>query len=129
MASGEPFLSWKKGEEMLTAVASDVGLFSAQDLTKLKGAGFATVLGVIQATRKTLTKIKVSPQVFITGAECAIRREKVIAITTGSKSFDAMLGGGIMTQSMTEGGSRLLPSCLESTLRFDLLSKVYGEFR
>ncbi|KAL8287000.1 hypothetical protein RQP46_004006 [Phenoliferia psychrophenolica] len=119
---------------------------SAQDLTKLKAAGYATVLGVIQATRKSLTKIKglseikvdkikasrcrrpqlpgcsnqsrfstlqdaankVSPQVFITGAECAVRREKVISITTGSKSFDAMLGGGIQTQSMTE---------------------VYGEFR
>ena len=32
---------------------------SAQDLSKLKAAGYATVLGVIQATRKTLTKIKV----------------------------------------------------------------------
>lgn len=33
---------------------------SAQDIAKLKGAGFATVVGIIQATKKTLTKIKVS---------------------------------------------------------------------
>ena len=29
----------------------------------------------------------------------------MISITTGSKSFDAVLGGGVQTQSMTEGRS------------------------
>lgn len=51
---------------------------------------------------------KIMPSTFITGAEAAIKRERVISVSTGSKSFDAMLGGGIQTQSMTE---------------------VYGEFR
>lgn len=32
----------------------------AQDIAKLKGAGYSTIVGVQQATRKTLTKIKVS---------------------------------------------------------------------
>ncbi|GAA5949226.1 hypothetical protein JCM10213_008249 [Rhodosporidiobolus nylandii] len=97
---------------------------SAQDITKLRTAGFATVVGVIQATRKQLTKIKglseikvekikdaaskLCPQSFLTGAECALRRENVVSISTGSAQMDAMLGGGIQTQSTTE---------------------VYGEFR
>ncbi|GAA5890153.1 hypothetical protein JCM6882_009243 [Rhodosporidiobolus microsporus] len=97
---------------------------SAQDITKLRTAGFATVVGVMQATRRQLVKIKglseikvekikdaaakLCPQTFLTGAECAIRREKVVSISTGSAQMDAMLGGGIQTGSTTE---------------------VYGEFR
>lgn len=130
-----------------------VGRYRAQDIAKLKGAGYSTIVGVQQATRKTLTKIKVSlsfrrrgaislasevkftpdlirfsycsqglseikvdkikdtankirsSNTFITAAECSIQREKIVCISTGSKSFDAMLGGGIKSQSMTEGKS------------------------
>jgi hypothetical protein len=42
------------------------------------------------------------PPVFLTAAEVSERRQNVIYITTGSKSADAMLGGGIATQSITE---------------------------
>ncbi|KAF8632970.1 hypothetical protein AX15_001567 [Amanita polypyramis BW_CC] len=45
---------------------------------------------------------------FATGFEVQDRRRKVLVISTGSKSVDSMLGGGIMSQSLTE---------------------VYGEFR
>jgi len=31
------------------------------------------------------------------------KRKRVVAISTGSKSVDAILGGGIMSQSITEG--------------------------
>lgn len=51
---------------------------------------------------------RIIPSTFMTGAEAAIKRERVVSISTGSRSFDTMLGGGIQTQSMTE---------------------VYGEFR
>ncbi|GAA5832624.1 hypothetical protein JCM11251_001390 [Rhodosporidiobolus azoricus] len=97
---------------------------SAQDITKLRTAGYATVVGVMQATRRQLVKVKglsevkvekikdaaskLCPQTFLTGAECALRREKVVSISTGSAQMDAMLGGGIQTGSTTE---------------------VYGEFR
>ncbi|BGP25584.1 meiotic recombination protein DMC1 [Rhodotorula toruloides] len=97
---------------------------SAQDIAKLRTAGYATVLGVVQATRKCLTKVKglseikvdkikvaantLCPQTFLTGAECALRREKVVFVSTGSASLDALLGGGVQTGSITE---------------------VYGEFR
>lgn len=42
------------------------------------------------------------PTAFATGLELADRRQNVIMISTGSKSVDAMLGGGICTQSITE---------------------------
>lgn len=39
---------------------------------------------------------------FITAAELSHVRRKVCRISTGSKSFDTMLGGGIQTMSITE---------------------------
>jgi len=42
------------------------------------------------------------PTAFATGLELADRRQNVVMISTGSKSVDAMLGGGICTQSITE---------------------------
>jgi hypothetical protein len=44
----------------------------------------------------------IQPTAFATGLELADRRQNVIMISTGSKSVDAMLGGGICTQSITE---------------------------
>ncbi|KAH8916122.1 Rad51-domain-containing protein [Atractiella rhizophila] len=94
---------------------------SAQDIAKLKAAGIATIVGVLQVTRKSLCKIKGLSEIkvdkikdaaskilptafsFSTGVEVATRREKVVMITTGSKQLDAMLGGGVSTQSVTEG--------------------------
>ncbi|ADV25522.1 Meiotic recombination-related protein, putative [Cryptococcus gattii WM276] len=86
---------------------------NALDIAKLKAAGIVTILGVAQTPRKNLMKIKglseakveklkeTSPA-FLTGTEIADRRANVVYITTGSKSVDAMLGGGIATQSITE---------------------------
>ena len=39
---------------------------------------------------------------FITAAELGHIRRRVCRISTGSKSFDSMLGGGIQTMSITE---------------------------
>ncbi|WVW80667.1 meiotic recombinase Dmc1 [Kwoniella bestiolae CBS 10118] len=91
---------------------------NVQDISKLKAAGIVTVLGVAQTTRRHLLKIKglseakveklkevvakILPPPFLTGTEIADRRQNVVYITTGSKSVDAMLGGGIPTQSITE---------------------------
>ncbi|WWC98391.1 meiotic recombinase Dmc1 [Kwoniella sp. B9012] len=87
---------------------------NVQDISKLKAAGIVTILGVAQTTRRHLNKIKAKveklketvakmlPPPFLTGTEIADRRQNVIYITTGSKSVDAMLGGGIPTQSITE---------------------------
>ncbi|RSH87119.1 Meiotic recombination protein dmc1 [Saitozyma podzolica] len=91
---------------------------NVQDIVKLKAAGIVTVLGVAQTPRKNLLKIKgmseakveklkevsqkMLPPVFLTAAEVSERRANVLYISTGSKSADAMLGGGIATQSITE---------------------------
>ncbi|OWZ69660.1 meiotic recombinase Dmc1 [Cryptococcus neoformans] len=91
---------------------------NALDIAKLKSAGIVTILGVAQTPRKNLLKIKglseakveklketctkILPPAFLTGTEIADRRANVVYITTGSKSVDAMLGGGIATQSITE---------------------------
>lgn len=57
------------------------------------------------------------PQTFLTGAECALRREKVVFISTGSASLDALLGGGVQTGSITEGASARFDSPREQERR------------
>jgi len=97
---------------------------SAQDIKKLKDGGFATVKAVLTASRKQLTSLKgiseikvekikdsaskLSGPSFKTGSDVLVDRERIVTLSTGSKAVDAMLGGGIQSQSITE---------------------VYGEFR
>ncbi|KAF8665309.1 hypothetical protein AX16_000329 [Volvariella volvacea WC 439] len=88
---------------------------NVQDILKLKAAAINTVSGVNMTTRRQLLKIKVTyasvslkGSSFLTGVELSDKRRRVTIISTGSKSVDAILGGGIMSQSITE---------------------VYGEFR
>ncbi|OAL70928.1 meiotic recombination protein dmc1 [Trichophyton violaceum] len=98
----------------------------AADITKLKVNGFYTVASVHGATRKTLLKIKGFSEVkvekikeaiqkcqpsasgFITAMELGHQRKRVVKISTGSKQFDTILGGGFQSMSISE---------------------VYGEFR
>ena len=39
---------------------------------------------------------------FMTGSELVSKRKNIEKLTTGSKNFDELLGGGIETQSITE---------------------------
>ncbi|KAJ7751276.1 Rad51-domain-containing protein [Mycena maculata] len=97
---------------------------NVQDILKLKSAAINTVSGVNMTTRRQMLKIKGMSEAkvekikeaahkilgssFATGVEVQDKRKKVIMISTGSKSVDSILGGGIMSQSISE---------------------VYGEFR
>ncbi|KAF9245756.1 Rad51-domain-containing protein [Melanogaster broomeanus] len=97
---------------------------NVQDILKLKSAAIHTVSGVVMTTRRQLLKIKGMSEAkvekikeaaqktagssFGTGIEVQDRRKRVLVLSTGSKSVDAILGGGIMSQSISE---------------------VYGEFR
>lgn len=99
---------------------------SAVDITKLKSNGYYTVASVHSATRRNLLKIKGFSEIkvdkvkdaiakcqpngigFMTAAELGQFRKRVVTISTGSKQFDAMLGGGFQSMSLCE---------------------VYGEFR
>ncbi|KAH9944258.1 Rad51-domain-containing protein [Epithele typhae] len=97
---------------------------NVQDILKLKSAAINTVSGVNMTTRRQMLKIKGMSEAkvekikeaahkilgssFATGIEVQEKRKKVLSISTGSKAVDTALGGGIMSQSITE---------------------VYGEFR
>ncbi|KAJ5108705.1 hypothetical protein N7456_005380 [Penicillium angulare] len=92
----------------------------AADITKLKANGFYTVASVHGATRRTLLKVKGFSEVkvekikeavqkclpsasgFITAMELFHQRKKVVRISTGSKQFDAILGGGFQSMSISE---------------------------
>ncbi|XP_026191140.1 meiotic recombination protein DMC1 homolog [Cyclospora cayetanensis] len=96
----------------------NVGI-NAADITKLRLAGYCTVLSVIQTTKKDLALVKGLSEAkvekiieaatklelcnsFISGGELVIRRAKVVKITTGSSQLDQLIGGGIETMSITE---------------------------
>ncbi|KAG9083426.1 Meiotic recombination protein dmc1 [Ceratobasidium sp. 370] len=97
---------------------------NAQDIAKLKKEGICTISGVRMTSRRNLLKIKGMSEAkvekikeasqkilgssFQTGVQVSDKRKRVIQISSGSKSVDSMLGGGFMSQSISE---------------------VYGEFR
>lgn len=49
-----------------------------------------------------LLQLTPQPPTFLSATEVADKRQNVVRISTGSKAVDAMLGGGISTQSITE---------------------------
>ncbi|CCF56562.1 hypothetical protein KAFR_0B02650 [Kazachstania africana CBS 2517] len=91
---------------------------NASDLSKLKSSGIYTVNTVLSTTRRNLCKIKGLSEVkvekikeaaskiisvgFISATVQFDIRQKIFALSTGSKQLDSILGGGIMTMSITE---------------------------
>ncbi|KAI3640558.1 hypothetical protein MIR68_001436 [Amoeboaphelidium protococcarum] len=91
---------------------------NASDIQKLKVAGVCTVRGVMMCAKKNLLKIKGLSEAkvdkireaaskmtdcgFMTAMECAVRRQSVLRITTGSAEFDKLLGGGVQSMQITE---------------------------
>lgn len=88
------------------------------DILKLKQAGICTLKGLFMLSKKNICKIKGMSELkvdkmkeaackniecdFVSAADFAQKREMVSRITTGSTDFDAILGGGIQTMSITE---------------------------
>ncbi|THH09612.1 hypothetical protein EW145_g1897 [Phellinidium pouzarii] len=115
---------------------------NVQDILKLKSAALNTVSGVSMTPRRQLLKIKglseakvekikeavnkVLGSSFATGLEVQDKRKKVLIMSTGSKSVDAILGGGIMSQSISEGESFF---SLRQRYHYIICRTVYGEFR
>ncbi len=74
-----------------------LAVMSPTDLGELAGVGAAVARKIIQASRKMLDLG------FMDGMEFAERRANISYITTGSKSFDNLLGGrGIQAKAVTE---------------------------
>ncbi|MFA4946613.1 MAG: DNA repair and recombination protein RadA [Candidatus Micrarchaeia archaeon] len=66
------------------------------ELKEIGGIGDGTAVKVINLCRQSME------MGFETGMDVMKRREKVKRVTTSSKELDALLGGGIETQSITE---------------------------
>lgn len=91
---------------------------NVSDIQKLKSAGIFTVNTVLSTTRRHLCKIKGLSEVkvekikeaankiikvgFISATVQLDIRKNVFSLSTGSKQLDSILGGGIMTMSITE---------------------------
>ena len=91
---------------------------NVSDIQKLRGAGIFTMNTVVSTTRRNMCKIKGLSEVkvekikeaagkvikigFIPATVQLSIRQQVFALATGSKQLDSMLGGGIMTMSITE---------------------------
>ena len=67
-----------------------------KNLCKIKGLSEAKVDKIREAASK------LTDSGFITAAECAVRRQSIYRITTGSKELDKLIGGGIQSMSITE---------------------------
>ncbi|KAH9821850.1 putative DNA repair protein RAD51 [Melampsora americana] len=92
--------------------------FSSSDIQKLINAGNDTVEAIAYQPRKSLIAIKgiseakadkllavcntLLPLGFTTASEIHNHRIGMVRIITGSKNLDALLGGGVDTQSITE---------------------------
>ena len=74
-----------------------IAVMTPSDLSEIAGVSPAVARKVIQAARKMLDLG------FVDGTEYAKKRESIHYITTGSKNFDALLGGrGVESRSITE---------------------------
>ncbi|MBL7206713.1 MAG: hypothetical protein ISS36_03890 [Candidatus Aenigmarchaeota archaeon] len=85
---------------------------SASEITSATGIGAETANKIISQARK---KMKMG---FESATDVLKRREIVGKITTGSKTLDAMLGGGIETQAITEAHGAF--GCLTGDTRITL---------
>lgn len=74
-----------------------LAVMTPSDLSETAGVSAAVARKAIQASRKMLNLG------FIEGTEYAKKRENIHHITTGSKNFDALLGGkGVESKAITE---------------------------
>src|SRR6476619_1384890 len=75
---------------------------SPQDLAEDTGDKVESMSILIVEARKALTNVGLLSKEFCTAADIMIRRNQIMRWTTGSKSLDGLLSGGIETQALTE---------------------------
>lgn len=86
-------------EKLLNAgyvMLEQIAVASPQELMSAAGLGEATALKIIHAAREAL---EIG---FETADKILERRKRIGRISTGSKALNALLGGGIETQAITE---------------------------
>jgi len=75
----------------------EIAVAAPSDLADVAGIGEGQAQKIIHAARKYANVGQ-----FETGAEIYKRRKELTKLTTGSKEFDSLLGGGFETQAITE---------------------------
>jgi meiotic recombination protein DMC1 len=86
------------------------------NIPELQGMSEAKVEKIKEASQKILVRAlllgtvslshtdnRVQGSSFQTGVQVSDKRKRVLQISSGSKSVDSMLGGGFMSQSISEG--------------------------
>lgn len=86
----------KKLEDNSYGDLMSVAVMSSSDLSSLCDLSEAVARKAILAARKMLNLE------FMEATEYVKKREEIYKITTGSKSFDKLLGGGVETKAITE---------------------------
>ncbi|KAI8902464.1 Rad51-domain-containing protein [Globomyces pollinis-pini] len=88
------------------------------DIIKMKACGITTIKAIQMVTARNLLKIKGFTEAkvekikegakkliangFMTATELSLRRRFILKLSTGSKEFDKLVGGGIQSMSITE---------------------------
>ncbi|PAV15487.1 family atpase dmc1 [Pyrrhoderma noxium] len=114
---------------------------NVQDILKLKSAALNTISGVNMTPKRQLLKVKGLSEAkvekikeavrkgssFATGLEVQDKRRRVLLISTGSKSVDAMLGGDYF---YFRNPPTIVSLCIfQGGIMSQSISEVYGEFR
>ncbi len=73
-----------------------------QELAEETGDNVESMSILLIEARKALTNIGLMSKEFCTAADIMTRRKQIMRCTTGSKSLDGLLSGGIETQAVTE---------------------------
>ena len=73
-----------------------------QELAEESGDNVESMSMLVIEARKALTNIGLLSKEFCTAADIMTRRKQIVRCTTGSKSLDELLSGGIETQAVTE---------------------------
>ncbi|MDH5266605.1 MAG: DNA repair and recombination protein RadA [Candidatus Bathyarchaeota archaeon] len=90
-----PAMSRKLNSAGLTTIEA-IAVTPPREIAEKTGIGFNTVLNIVAAARKSAFVD------FITAEELWKKRQNMLKCSTGSKSLDELLGGGIESQAMTE---------------------------
>ncbi len=90
-----PAMASKLRSAGLTTIEA-IAVTPPREIAEKTGIGFNTVINIVAAARKSACVD------FITAEELWIKRQNMLKCSTGSKSLDELLGGGIETQAMTE---------------------------
>lgn len=80
--------------ELATAIPQEIAFESGENLD--------TAIALVIESRNALSNIGLLSKEFCSASEIMQRRKQVMWCSTGSKTLDGLLGGGIETQALTE---------------------------